>query len=102
MKLAFLGLASLALGIAIPAAAMTDQPAATPKPKKERRICKTMIRSGSNLSTTRCKTHAEWLALETTYGEDGEIVVPGNRTTTSRNIEVGALPQERFRLPGPR
>ena len=92
MKILFLGAAIGALSIAAPAAASdVDQAQAPAKPKKERRICKTAIRSGSNLSTTVCKTHAEWQALEANYDPDSEEAgVPGNRSATGRSTNVGA------------
>jgi hypothetical protein len=90
MKTLFFGVAVGALAIAAPAAA-TDTSQAPAKPKKERRICKTAVRSGSNLSTTICKTRSEWLALESTYGESGELDVPGNRSATGREVNVGGM-----------
>jgi hypothetical protein len=92
MKLLFLGIAVGALGIAVPAAATDGGQAAAPaKPKKERRICKTQIRSGSNLSTTVCKTYAEWAALEGNSSADDDVGVPGNRSATGRETNVGGL-----------
>jgi hypothetical protein len=92
MKILFLGIAVGALGIAVPAAATDGSQAAAPaKPKKEHRICKTRVRSGSNLATTVCKTNAEWAALEGTYDPDSEVGVPGNRAATGRETNVGGL-----------
>ena len=90
MKFLFLGVAAGALGIAAPAAA-TDTPQAPSKPKKERRICKTAIRSGSNLSTTICKTRAEWAGIEANADPDDEVGVPGNRSATGRDVNVGGM-----------
>ena len=92
MKILFLGVAIGALSISA-AAAATDgvQAQTSAKPKKERRICKTAIRSGSNLSTTICKTHSEWQALEANYDPDSEEAgVPGNRSATGRSTNIGA------------
>jgi hypothetical protein len=103
MKLAFLGAAALALGIAAPAAATGSDPAgAAAKPNKERRICKTAIRSGSHLSTTICKTQSQWLALEDSYDDTSEVGVPGNRPGVGRTTDVGGQPPEKWRLPKPR
>ena len=89
MKIVFLGIAVGALSMAASALA-TDVSQPPTKPKKERRICKTHIRSGSHLSTTVCKTNAEWLALEGNYDSESEVGVPGNRSATGRSVDVGA------------
>ena len=103
MKLIFLGIAAAAIGIAAPATATdSDRAGATPKPKKEQRICKTQIRSGSHLSTTLCKTQSQWLALEDNYDDESEVGVPGSRPGVGRTTDIGGQPPPKWRIAKPR
>jgi hypothetical protein len=84
------------LGLAAGAAASDSSQ--NPKPKKERRICRTQIRSGSNISRTVCKTNAEWATLGDNNLE-GDGMVAGNRVATGRNVDVGGVPMGTFGKP---
>jgi hypothetical protein len=97
VKLLLSGIAVAALATTTPAvaAAPTDAhsttaaPQASTPPPKERKVCRTVTRSGSNMTTQVCKTRAQWEAIAANYDSDSEPGVPGNRAATGRNINRG-------------
>lgn len=51
---------------------------ATPPPKKEKKICRTEVRTGSIISQTTCRTEAEWDAMTL---EQQNMMRPINRAS---------------------
>jgi hypothetical protein len=60
-------LALAIVAISVPVVSLAaDQPGG----KKERKICKTVLKTGSNLSERRCLTLAQWEARQVDKGDD--------------------------------
>jgi hypothetical protein len=69
---------------ATPSTTMVTAPGA--KPKKEKRVCRERMRSGSHLSNVVCKTPDEWAALQADVDDQDEYGIPGNKVATGREI----------------
>ncbi len=73
---------------AAPALATSSDRAAAAKPKKEQKVCRERMRSGSHLSNITCKTPEEWARLQAETDDQDEYGIPGNRNDTSRRIDT--------------
>lgn len=67
----------------------TDEGAPVPKPKKPKKICHEVMRSGSHIAQTICRTQAEWDNQPSTEDMGMGVDIPGNRATTGRSVNVG-------------
>jgi hypothetical protein len=63
---------ALAMAGAAPAQAPSSGQAKAAKPKKEKKVCHEVMKSGSHLPTVTCKTAAQWAEQEATAAEDAE------------------------------
>jgi hypothetical protein len=70
-KAVFVILAALLAAPAVAAPATGADPTATPKPKKEKKICKHVTTTASRMGDTVCKTASEW--EQSRPDDDGEI-----------------------------
>lgn len=62
-------------------------PTAKPKDKK---ICHSVMRSGSHIAQTICRTQTEWDNQPSARDMGMGVDIPGNRATTGRSVDVGA------------
>lgn len=72
-----------------PSAPATDEGTPAPKPKKPKKICHEVPRSGSHIAQTVCRTQAEWDNQPTPQDMGMGVDIPGNRATTGRSTNVG-------------
>jgi hypothetical protein len=86
----YLTLCLTAVALTITSAATALSPAteqATPvKPKKEKRVCRERMRSGSHLSNIVCKTPGEWARLQAEFDDQDDYGIPGGKVTTGREL----------------
>jgi hypothetical protein len=59
------------------------------KPKKEKKVCRERMRSGSHLPNIVCKTPEQWAELQEQLDTDAELGIPGNKVSTGREINTG-------------
>ena len=60
-----------------------------PKPKKPKKICHEVPRSGSHIAQTICRTQEEWDNQPDPKDMGMGVDIPGNRATTGRSVNVG-------------
>ena len=98
MKYVILCLAAVALGSPGAALAQTQEPTTAtpanttvtaPKTKKEKKVCRERMRSGSHLSNIVCKTPEQWAELQEQFDSEAEYGIPGNRVASGRAINRG-------------
>ena len=59
------------------------------KPKKEKKVCRERMRSGSHLSNIVCKTPEQWAELQEQFDSEAEYGIPGNKVSSGRAIDRG-------------
>lgn len=61
------------------------------KPKKDKKVCRERMRSGSHLSNIVCKTPEQWAELQEQLDTEAEYGIPGNRTASGRAVNTGTI-----------
>jgi hypothetical protein len=98
MKYIIFCIAAGALGLPGAAFAQAQEPTTAtpanttvtaPKTKKEKKVCRERMRSGSHLTNIVCKTPDQWAELQEQLDTEAEYGIPGNRTASGRALNTG-------------
>lgn len=73
--------------VATPSTTIVTAPDA--KAKKDKKVCKERMRSGSHLTNIVCKTPEQWAELQEQLDTEAEYGIPGNKVSTGRSINTG-------------
>ena len=75
-------IATLLLGLATLAPQTAPDAAASPKPAKEKRICRSEVPTGSTLPTHICHTKAEWAEIDAANARNVESTLGARRNSS--------------------
>jgi hypothetical protein len=89
MRFKMMAIATIAM-FAVPALAQTSDTAPAPKPKKEKKVCRSNPPlPGSNMRSSTCHTKDEWAKIDASgVDPDGNGAIPGARS--SGGLETGS------------
>jgi hypothetical protein len=59
------------------------------QPKKDKKVCRERMRSGSHLTNIVCKTPEQWAQLQEQLDTEAEYGIPGNKVSSGRAINTG-------------
>ena len=86
-----IGLGAMAVAIPAPGAAASAK-SKVDKTAKGRKVCRSLVPTGSRFATRVCRTREEW-AENQDKAQDGVLQYQRNNTTSSQNVSEGNSPQ---------